>query len=64
MGGHRRFRPSQLAAQLQHLDAINIGATGTFVIRRSISRAQMRPELAQRIPFEIDCWLAGMDRTW
>ena len=52
VGGHRTFRPSVLAAQLKHLDAINIGAAGTFVVRRPIGRAQLRREFARRLPFD------------
>lgn len=51
VGGHRTFRPSVLAAQLKHLDAVNIGAAGTFVIRRKVSRAQVRAEFTRRLPF-------------
>jgi uncharacterized protein (DUF1697 family) len=54
VGGHRTFRPSVLAGQLKHLDAVNIGAAGTFVIRRPVSRAQLRAELQRRLPFEAD----------
>ena len=52
VGGHRSFRPTTLAEQLKHLDAVNIGATGTFVIRQPISQAQLRAELARRLPFD------------
>jgi uncharacterized protein (DUF1697 family) len=52
VGGHRRFRPSTLAAELKHLGAVNIGAAGTFVIRSRITRAKLRAELAGRLPFE------------
>jgi uncharacterized protein (DUF1697 family) len=52
VGGHRTFRPSTLAGQLKHLDAVNIGAAGTFVIRRPVSQAQLRVELARRLPFD------------
>jgi uncharacterized protein (DUF1697 family) len=52
VGGHRTFRPTALAEQLRHLDAVNIGAAGTLVIRRPVSRAQLRLELARRLPFE------------
>lgn len=52
VGGHRMFRPSALAEQLKHLNAVNIGAAGTFVIRRPISPAQLRVEFARRLPFE------------
>ena len=37
VGGHRTFRPTTLAEQLKHLDAVNIGAAGTFVIRRPVT---------------------------
>ena len=51
VGGHRTFRPKQLAEQLKHLDAINIGAAGTFVIRKRIAVSKVRAELARRLPF-------------
>lgn len=54
VGGHRTFRPSRLAGQLQHLDAVNIGAAGTFVIRQPASRAQLRAEVARRLPFDAE----------
>jgi uncharacterized protein (DUF1697 family) len=54
VGGHRTFRPTTLAEQLKHLDAVNIGAAGTFVIRRPGTRAQLRVELARRLPFETE----------
>jgi uncharacterized protein (DUF1697 family) len=54
VGGHRSFRPTALAAQLKHLDAVNIGAAGTLVIRRPITRTQLRVELARRLPFDAE----------
>ena len=54
VGGHRTFRPTVLAGQLQHLDAVNIGAVGTFVIRRPVGRAELRAEVARRLPFESE----------
>jgi hypothetical protein len=54
VGGHRTFRPTTLAEQLRHLDAVNIGAAGTFVIRQPIGRAQLRVEVARRIPFDAE----------
>ena len=54
VGGHRTFRPTTLAEQLKHLDAINIGAAGTFVIRERVTRAQLRAELARRLPFDTE----------
>ena len=54
VGGHRTFRPKMLAEQLQHLGAVNIGAAGTFVIQRPVSRAQVRAEFARRLPFDAE----------
>jgi uncharacterized protein (DUF1697 family) len=54
VGGHRRFRPSTLAKHLAHLDAVNIGAAGTFVIRRPVTRAQLRAEFARGLPFDAE----------
>jgi uncharacterized protein (DUF1697 family) len=52
VGGHRTFRPTRLADALRHLDAINIGAAGTFVVRRAISQRRLRDEVARRLPFD------------
>ena len=52
VGGHRTFRPSTLCEQLKHLDAVNIGAAGTFVIRKPITQEQLHAELARRLPFD------------
>jgi uncharacterized protein (DUF1697 family) len=52
VGGHKTFRPSLLAGQLKHLDAVSIGAAGTFVIRRPVPLALLRDEFARRLPFE------------
>jgi uncharacterized protein (DUF1697 family) len=54
IGGHRTFRPTQLAAQLRDLDAVNIGAAGTFVIRRPVTRTKLRAELKKRLPFDTE----------
>jgi uncharacterized protein (DUF1697 family) len=54
VGGHRTFRPSALAGQLKHLDAVNIGAAGTFVIRRPVTRTELRAELASKLSFDAE----------
>jgi len=54
VGGHRTFRPSVLTKRLKHLDVVNIGAAGTFVIRQPVTRAQLRAELASRLPFSTE----------
>jgi uncharacterized protein (DUF1697 family) len=54
VGGHRTLRPARLAADLRHLGAVNIGATGVLVIRRPIGRGQLRLEIARRLPFPAE----------
>ena len=54
VGGHRAFRPSALAEDLRHFDAVSIGAAGTFVIRRPVRLGQLRLEVARRLPFDAE----------
>lgn len=54
IGGHKTFRPTILAEQLKHFDAVNIGAAGTLVIRQPVTRARLRAELARRLPFDTE----------
>lgn len=54
VGGHRTFRPSVLANGLKRFDVVNVGAAGTFVVRKAISRTTLRAELLRRLPFEAD----------
>jgi uncharacterized protein (DUF1697 family) len=54
VGGHRTFRPTTLAQELKHLGAVNIGAAGTFVIPRSVTRTQLRAEFGRRLPFAAE----------
>jgi uncharacterized protein (DUF1697 family) len=51
VGGHRTFRPTKLARELKHLGAVNIGAAGTLVIRKPMTQAQARAEVARKLPF-------------
>jgi uncharacterized protein (DUF1697 family) len=54
VGGHRTLRPSLLAKQLSGYDVVNIGAAGTFVVRKPGPRAKFRAELLRRLPFETE----------
>jgi uncharacterized protein (DUF1697 family) len=54
VGGHKTFRPAALACELKRLDVVNIGAAGTFVVRRPIPRTKLRAELASRLPFDAE----------
>jgi uncharacterized protein (DUF1697 family) len=59
VGGSRTFRPSVLARELSGYDVVNVGAAGTFVVRRPASRAVLRAELARRLPFEAQITICG-----
>ena len=50
VGGHRTFRPTLLAQALTEYDVVNIGAAGTFVVRKPSPRARLRAELRSRLP--------------
>src|SRR5579864_4506971 len=54
VGGHRTFRPSVLAKQLRAFDVVNVGAAGTFVVRKPGPHARFRAELRRRLPFETE----------
>jgi uncharacterized protein (DUF1697 family) len=57
VGGHRTFRPSTLARELADYDVVNVGAAGTFVVRKPGSRAKFRAELLEKLPFETEVML-------
>jgi len=52
VGGHRRLRPSILARELRAYDVVNVGAAGTFVVRKPGSRAKFSAALRRKLPFE------------
>lgn len=54
VGGHRTFRPSILAKKLNQYDVVNVGAAGTFVVRKPGPRAKFRAELLKKLPFEAE----------
>ena len=54
VGGHRAFRPSALARELSDYDVVNIGAAGTFVVRKPGSPTRFRAALLKKLPFDTD----------
>lgn len=54
VGGHRRFRPSVVARELGAYDVVNVGAAGTFVVRKPASRTKFLAELRQKLPFRAE----------
>lgn len=54
VGGYRIFRPSSLARDLAAYDVVNIGAAGTFVVRKPESRAKFLAGMREKLPFETE----------
>ncbi len=52
VGGNNVFRPAQVAARLKHLDVVNIGAAGTFVVRGKTTPSKIREEILEHLPYE------------
>ena len=52
VGGFQKFQPTLLVKQLSHLDLMNVGAAGTFVVRKAISQSALRAEILSRLPFQ------------
>ena len=53
VGGHRTFRPGTLAKDLAAYDVVNVGAAGTFVVRKPGSRTKFLADLRGKLPFEV-----------
>jgi uncharacterized protein (DUF1697 family) len=62
VGGHKTFRPSQLAKDLSDYGVVNVGAAGTFVVRKPGPRTKFLTELQKRLPFTTAiCLCDGRD---
>ncbi len=54
VGGTNRCRPAQIAKQLSKFGLVNIGAVGTFVVRKDASEPALRAAIAQKLPFKCE----------
>jgi uncharacterized protein (DUF1697 family) len=61
VGGHRTFRPSLVANKLSRFDVVNVGAAGTFVVRKRISQTKLRAELLRQLPFTAEIMICKGD---
>ena len=53
VGRNKRFQPAALARSLP-FDAVNVGAAGTFVVRKPVAQATLQSEVLARLPFEAE----------
>lgn len=54
VGTANRCQPAVIAKQLSRLGVINIGAVGTFVVRKDVSKAALRSAFAKQLPFKCE----------
>jgi uncharacterized protein (DUF1697 family) len=54
VGGHKAFQPSALARELADFDVVNLGAAGTFVVRKRVAQAALRAEILRKLPFKAE----------
>src|SRR5437762_7976749 len=54
VGTANRCRPAEIAKKLARFDVVNIGAVGTFVVRKDVSETTLRAAIARELPFKID----------
>ena len=52
VGGHRTLRPSLLARELSAYDVVNVGAAGTFVVRKPGTPTKFLAALRQNLPLD------------
>ena len=54
VGGANRCQPALIAKQLSKFGVINIGAVGTFVVRKDASESTLRAAIAKKLPFKCE----------
>src|SRR6266850_1629612 len=54
VGKANRCQPAVIASQLSGLGVINIGAVGTFVVRKDVDESTLRAALARKLPFKCE----------
>jgi uncharacterized protein (DUF1697 family) len=59
VAGTNRCRPVEIAKQLARFDVINIGAVGTFVVRKEVSESILRAAIVRQLPFQCDIMICS-----
>jgi uncharacterized protein (DUF1697 family) len=54
VGGTNRCQPALIAKQLSKFGVVNIGAVGTFVVRKNVSESALRAAIARKLPFQCE----------
>jgi uncharacterized protein (DUF1697 family) len=54
VGKANRCQPALIAKQLAKFNIVNIGAVGTFVVRKDVSESVLRAALVRKLPFKCE----------
>src|SRR4029077_8968437 len=54
VGKANRCQPALIAKQLSRFGVVNIGAVGTFVVRKDVSESILRAALVRKLPFKCE----------
>jgi uncharacterized protein (DUF1697 family) len=58
VGGANLCRPAQIAKELARFDVINIGAVGTFVVRKDVREPDLRAAFARKLSFKCEIMIS------
>src|SRR5438034_2493303 len=54
VGKANRCQPALIAKQLSKFGVVNIGAVGTFVVRKDVSESTLRATITKKLPFKCE----------
>ena len=54
VGKANRCRPASIAKELAKFGVVNIGAVGTFVVRKEVTESVLRAAIARKLPFKCE----------
>jgi uncharacterized protein (DUF1697 family) len=54
VGGANRCQPARIAKELVKFGVVNIGAVGTFVVRKDVTESALRAAIAKKLPFKCE----------
>lgn len=54
VGTANRCQPALIAKQLAKFDVVNLGAVGTFIVRKEVSESTLRAAIAKKLPFKCE----------
>lgn len=59
VGKANRCRPAEIAKKLAKFDVVNIGAVGTFIVRKEVSESTLRTAIERQLPFKVDIMICS-----